>query len=109
MAVSGGGGGASFGSGGLASGSGVKVNGLSGSLDSGGSGRLARDVDSGVFVTIDAEAKGGNGGNLGQNGTPGTTPNSGVTVGAGGAAGNAVVGDALVTWTTLGDVRGNRV
>ena len=28
---------------------------------------------------------------------------------SGGAAGNAVVGDSNITWTTLGDVRGNRV
>lgn len=48
---------------------------------------------------------GGNGGDLGQDGQDG----QGVLNGPGGVAGSAVNGDSLVTWTALGDVRGNRI
>lgn len=51
---------------------------------------------------------GGTGGNLGSNGQDGIS--GGLLLGAaGGAAGAAVVGDSLITWDTLGDVRGARI
>jgi len=48
----------------------------------------------------------GNGGNLGQDGQDGQI---GEVKQSGAKAGDAVNGESLVTWTVLGDVRGNRI
>ena len=68
-----------------------------------------RETDTGWTNQAVAIARGGKGGNIGQAGSAGNYSGDAGKNGSGGAAGNAVVGDALVTWTTLGDVRGNRV
>lgn len=51
---------------------------------------------------------GGNGGDLGQDGQDGQGGGA-VLNGPGGPAGVAVNGESLVTWTVLGDVRGDRI
>ena len=101
--ASGGGGGAAFGDRGTASAATARSrearNGDVGGVSNGGSG--------GETFRIRA----GSGGNLGQAGQAGQILISGSFnyTGAGGAAGPAVDGDSLVTWTNLGDVRGARI
>lgn len=104
-ASAGGGGAAAFGPRGTAStasGSGARpsANGVAGGVELGGAGGNASQI-----------VAGGKGGNLGQAGGPGVILVSGQFnwTGSGGAAGAAVNGDSLVTWTTLGDVRGARI
>ena len=112
-AAAGGSGGASFGSLGTAStawiGETSAGNGYNGGHLEGGASRVVRETDTGWTNQAVAIARGGKGGNIGQAGSAGNYSGDAGKNGSGGAAGNAVVGDALVTWTTLGDVRGNRV
>jgi len=71
-----------------------------GSLETGGVGA----IDDGFIHPGD----GGDLGQAGQNGDVAGPPNPTLEQ-PGGAAGPAVDGDSLVTWTTLGDVRGSRI
>lgn len=86
---------------------GYGVNGGTGTSDAAGSGGSGADSGAGY--------QGGTGGDGGAPGQPG---NAGIAVqgvgwdnagspGSGGAAGDAVNGSSLVTWTGLGDVRGD--
>jgi len=86
----GGGGGA-----GMAVAAGGTPGGGAGTLSTGGAG-----YDSGFAI-------GGNGGDAGQPGsTGGISEFPCQTVGAGGAAGAATIGNSFITWTTAGDRRG---
>lgn len=72
--------------------------------------RQTRDIFG--STTARASATGGNGGGLGQSGSAGAgtkaSGNGQVNVANGGAAGAAVNGDSLVTYTTLGTILGAR-
>ena len=99
--TAGGGGGASFG----AHGTGFD-NGKAGGLELGGDGG---SYSGGIL----GQTEGGDGGHLGLAGAAGQPATLFTVVdsrtGSGGAAGAAVDGDSLVTWTNLGDVRGARI
>jgi len=116
-AASGGGGGAGYGDGGEAvatyGNKKKQLNGLPGTETVGGDGRRASATDSTFFLLARATATAGDGGGLGSSGDNGSASGRGTLVvtktGNGGAAGPAVDGDSMVTWTTLGDVRGSRI
>jgi hypothetical protein len=103
--ISGGGGGGGYGSGG---GGGGAPYGLAGRnlLDFGvamaDSGSLTVGGVGGIYVS--GASFGGKGGDLGQNGIDGTSP-FGTTTGA--LAGDAIHGNALITWINMGTVLGN--
>lgn len=90
-------------------GSGGSVNNFLG--ESGKNGLLENGANGQSVYGKNVIVTSGNGGDLGQPGTAGSVTGSYTSrsQGAGGAAGIAVDGDSLVTWTTLGDIRGNRI
>lgn len=111
-ASAGGGGGGGFGTAGTASGTISRGNGSPGGLESGGAGGSASaSADGPVFVS----ATGGSAGGLGQPGSSGAASIGGVmpsgsqSTGTGGAPGNAIVGESLITWINEGDIRGPRL
>lgn len=82
----------------------IQNNGGQGTIEEGGTQRTA---SWGGYTATGG--KGGDLGQAGQNGAASGPVDATVDTGTGGAAGNAVDGDSLITWTTLGDIRGNRV
>jgi len=112
-AIGGGGGaGSEKGTGGQA----TNLSGFSGTTEEGGEARSRSFSGGGTFNSWTTNITGGAGGDLAQSGTnaniftlgPGPVAPFGAAK-PGGSPGNAVNGDSLATWTTLGDIRGNRV
>lgn len=105
----GGGGGIDAGSGGIGGSSRDPFPGSPGAAGTATAGGVGGAPGSNAFATA---GTGGTGGAPGQPGSSGGTGSSSTEYsatagGAGGAAGRYVVGNALVTWTAVGDVRGS--
>ena len=102
-------------------------NGFPGGLSDGGGENFVTATYVRGSTTYTAQAKGGRGGNLGENGDNGaiviedpenifndngnglTDPALQSKAALGGSAGPAVIGDSNITWTNLGEIRGPRL